>query len=155
MLKSHRLIFLANHSPDSRLRVWVDGVEQVQNAVQVYHFSEPSDVYGYKNILIEVLDGSFCIHDDDAVALYPQDNEVGGILIKQSRYIEWFYSDTHSLGTVYSAGELVQFKHLYPQGPNYFDPDRKPIYQYETLLHLTQELKIQNSQSLIDLVINQ
>lgn len=153
--KNYRLVGLLNSSPEAVLDVKINGTPCSSNSVYIYNFSVPSEQYLYKEISIHILSGKIKLSDIDAVALYPSyQTESGKVIVVQSNFIEWFNSQTHELDRTYTQGETITFKHLVPQGPNYFNNDGKPVYEYKPLIYLSREHKIENSQSVRNIILD-
>lgn len=153
--KNYRLVGLLNSSPEAVLDVKINGTPCSSNSVYIYNFSVPSEQYLYKEISIHIRSGNLKLSDIDAVALYPSyQTESGKVIVVQSNFIEWFNSKTHELDRTYTQGETITFKHLVPQGPNYFDNDGKPVYEYEPLIYLNRDHKTENSKFVKEIILD-
>lgn len=145
--KNYRLIGLVNSSPEAKFHVKVNKRLQPSNPVFIYSFSSHCEECLCKEIRIEIRSGSLKINTNDSIVLYPtEQSESGKKVVVQSKFIDWFYSNTHELNKTYNAGETLIFKHLIAQGPNYFNYLGKAVYEYEPEIRIRKENKALNSQ---------
>tara|TARA_R110000868_G_scaffold297451_1_gene557767 strand:- start:312 stop:782 length:471 start_codon:yes stop_codon:yes gene_type:complete len=131
-------------SADAEYEVYIDN-----ELVNQYSFIKRDEDYGYRDIRIELYRGTLSIDEYSAVANYPSTTFTKEIY--QTKYIDWFISNTHKLGITYTLGEVIKFKHIFPQGPSLFVGD-KPIFLYDNRVvvggqqskHLTTQMVLSN-----------
>ena len=127
MLRQTKLVVDIEQSTNAEYDIYIDGVN-----VQEYCFTKADNEYGYKDIQIKIYNGAVKINEDASKAYY---SFLDGSMkvLSQTRYIDWFFSDSHTSNYWYHKGNTMRFKHLYAQGPSYFISD-KPIWDYEPTL---------------------
>lgn len=127
MLGTAELIVDVSTSYGTQYDIFIDNQQ-----VEKYSFLKVDREYGCKDIRIEVKRGAVKLAHNSSNAHYLCRN--GAIkIVNQYEYIDWFYSHTHTTNAWYSTGEVIKFKHLYPQGPTYFVDD-KPIFEYNKVM---------------------
>ena len=117
--------------PGTKYNLYIDNV-----LCENYEIKKLNNGYGMKDIRIEVLEGEIMISEGAAVAEYPTINE-NPVWVYQKRYCDWIHSDSFEYDTWYNG--VVNFKHLWPQGPSYYkEVDGKigrPVWEYKKIFN--------------------
>ena len=119
-------------------KVWIDN-EQVSN----YYFEKKSSHYGYKQIKIELIKGSFKLNEKKCWALYPT-HDNNSLPFLQYQFCEWFHGLDCSINKWYQAPRVLNFYHLYLQGPSFFK-GMQATFNYDPVIPAEWNKTIENS----------
>jgi hypothetical protein len=90
---------------------------------EVYRFDVPCDFHETKRIRIVVKKGYLCLDDSSSVGRYNLlfNDRWTTIDIHQSGFVKWFQHDHKKLPLIIKENETVEFDHVVPNGPSYFE----------------------------------
>ena len=146
MIGQTQLVVVPQVENDCEYEIWIDGKHQDN-----YQFIKQSVEYGYRKIKIHVKKGDIKINSKLCWAMYTtKDNNM--LPLKPSDYCDWFYGIDCKVDTWYSGPVILNFYHLFPQGPTYFN-GINPVFDYKTTLKADPTKKNHNTELLKKLAL--
>lgn len=118
--------------------VYIDDVKQ-----DTYKFAKKSEEYSFKKIKINLKQGPIKIQKDLCWAMYPT-HDGNYIPWKQDNLCDWFVGINCYADKWYYDPQVLEFYHIYLQGPSYFK-GTLPIYNYKPVLPVDPKKRKENS----------
>ena len=110
-------------SEDCSFDVFIDGIKQTPKESELYRFEVDDIFHGAKKIKLVVHSGSIQIELGDSIGRYPL-YALGNwstIDIQQKVYVNWFHSEKFNLPIDLSAGDVIEYNHIVPNGATYIE----------------------------------
>ena len=116
----HIALYARRLTPDTY--TIVDGIRYEPEGNLLFRHPCPSEFHGFLDVYIN---GLIELHPDDSYGEYPILNSDEVFPIRQIDYVEWMYPPE------WGMCDTVRYKHIVPNGPNYFIGD-EAIFEYDS-----------------------